>query len=198
MTDPHSESPAPPTGRSLRVVMAALGGVLIGLFAGGVLIGLLSFYYVKKKADDARRGWNLVPVVVAAVDMPESTVVTIDNISQRMIPEQFVTSSVVKPESASHVVNQKILVPIQAGDPLYWTQFETRRLPVVLVAAADIPAGATLAEKDVAEKPMPDEVLTPSFVRTEDRPQVVGRSVAAPFRRGDPILWTHFALNVKR
>ncbi|HVE82079.1 MAG TPA: SAF domain-containing protein [Myxococcales bacterium] len=178
--------------------MAALGGVLIGLFAGGVLIGLLSFYYVKKKADDARRGWNLVPVVVAAVDMPESTVVTIDNISQRMIPEQFVTSSVVKPESASHVVNQKILVPIQAGDPLYWTQFETRRLPVVLVAAADIPAGATLAEKDVAEKPMPDEVLTPSFVRTEDRPQVVGRSVAAPFRRGDPILWTHFALNVKR
>ena len=39
----------------------------------------------------------------------------------------FVTSSVVKPDSASYVVNQKVLVPVQAGDPLLWSEFETTR-----------------------------------------------------------------------
>jgi pilus assembly protein CpaB len=43
------------------------------------------------------------------------------------VPEQFVTSSVVKPDSASYVVNQKVLVPVQAGDPLLWSQFETTK-----------------------------------------------------------------------
>jgi len=46
-------------------------------------------------------------------------------ISQRPVPEQFVTSSVVKPDAVSYVLNQKVLVPIQAGDMLLWTQFET-------------------------------------------------------------------------
>ena len=41
--------------------------------------------------------------------------------------EGFVTSSVVKPDSASYVVNQKVLVPVQAGDPLLWSQFETTK-----------------------------------------------------------------------
>ena len=33
----------------------------------------------------------------------------------------------VRPDSASYVVNQKVLVPIQAGDPLLWSQFETTK-----------------------------------------------------------------------
>jgi pilus assembly protein CpaB len=74
-----------------------------------------------------RRGWNLVPVVVAAQDVPEGTVITFDMISQRSVPEQFVTSSVVKPDSANYVVNQKVLVPLQQGDPLLWSQFETTK-----------------------------------------------------------------------
>ena len=92
-----------------------------------VFAGAIAFSAIKKKESDVRRGWNLVPVVVAASDIPEGTVVTLDMISQRPVPEQFVTSSVVRPESASHVVNQKILVPLQAGDPLLWSQFETMR-----------------------------------------------------------------------
>ena len=89
--------------------------------------GLVAYSAIKKKEADVRRGWNLVPVVVAAVDVSEGTVVTFDMISQRSVPEQFVTSSVVKPDSASYVVNQKVLVPVQAGDPLLWSQFETTR-----------------------------------------------------------------------
>src|SRR5512140_779374 len=96
--------------------------LVLGLFAG-----IVAYSATKKKEADARRGWNLVPVVVAAADIPEGTVVTFDMISQRSVPEQFVTSSVVKPDSASYVVNQKVLVPLQAGDPLLWSQFETTK-----------------------------------------------------------------------
>ncbi|HYV48830.1 MAG TPA: SAF domain-containing protein [Myxococcaceae bacterium] len=171
---------------------AAVLGALAGLVAGGMILAALDVAYLRYAVVRARRGWNLVPVVVAAVDIPEGTVVTLDMVSQRQVPEQFVTSSVVRPESASHIVNQKILVPVQAGDPLLWTQFETLAQPKVLVAAVDIPARAVIAEGQVAERPMPKDLLTESYVLTKDRPQVIGRTVAAPFRRGDPILWTHF------
>lgn len=93
----------------------------------GLLAGVVAYSAIKKREADVRRGWNLVPVVVAAVDVPEGTIVTFDMISQRSVPEQFVTSSVVKPDSASYVVNQKVLVSLQAGDPLLWSQFETTK-----------------------------------------------------------------------
>src|SRR5882757_6259525 len=96
--------------------------LVLGLFAG-----IVAYSAIKKKEADVRRGWNLVPVVVAALDISEGTTVTFDMISQRSVPEQFVTSSVVKPDSASYVVNQKVLVPVQAGDPLLWSQFETTK-----------------------------------------------------------------------
>jgi pilus assembly protein CpaB len=100
-------------------LLIALG---LGLLAGGVAYSAL-----KKTQHDIRVGWNPLPVTVAAVDIPEGTVVTTEMIAQRSVPEQFVTASVVKPDSASYVVNQKVLVPLQAGDPLMWSQFETTR-----------------------------------------------------------------------
>jgi pilus assembly protein CpaB len=100
--------------------------LLVALILAG-LAGAIAFSAIKKKEADVRRGWNLVPVVVAASDIPEGTVITLDMISQRPVPEQFVTSSVVRPESANHVVNQKVLVPLQAGDPILWSQFATMR-----------------------------------------------------------------------
>ncbi len=96
--------------------------LVLGLGAGGI-----AYSAIKKKETDVRKGWNLVPVVVAAVDISEGAVVTMEMVSQRSIPEQFVTSSVVKPDSASYIVNQKVLVPLQAGDPLLWSQFETTK-----------------------------------------------------------------------
>src|SRR3954470_341735 len=93
----------------------------------GLLAGAVAYSAIKKKEADVRRGWNLVPVVVAAVDVAEGTVVSFDMISQRSVPEEFVTSSVVTPDSAWYIVNQKVLVPVQAGDPLLWSQFETSK-----------------------------------------------------------------------
>ncbi|MGV3622281.1 MAG: Flp pilus assembly protein CpaB [Archangium sp.] len=97
----------------------------------GLVLAVLAFLVgwsgMQKQRADIRKGWNLVPVIVSAVDISEGTVVTMEMISQRSIPEQFVTSSVVKPDSASYVVGQKVMVTLQAGDPLLWSQFETSR-----------------------------------------------------------------------
>ncbi len=97
--------------------------VIAGAFAA-VAIGvvLLTLNGVENRV---KSGWNLVPVVVAAADLPEGTQVTLDLVSQRAVPEQFVTSSVVRPDSTDYVLNQRLLVPVQAGDPLLWTQFES-------------------------------------------------------------------------
>ncbi|MGI5860991.1 MAG: Flp pilus assembly protein CpaB [Myxococcales bacterium] len=93
----------------------------------GVLAGAFAFTAIKRKEKEVKQGWNLVPVIVATQDIAEGAVVTYEMISQRPVPEQFVTSSVVKPDSASYVVGQRVLVPVQTGDPLLWSQFETSK-----------------------------------------------------------------------
>jgi pilus assembly protein CpaB len=93
----------------------------------GILAGAVAFLSIKKKEREVKAGWNLVPVVVAADAINEGTIITFDMISQRPVPEQFVTSSVIKPDSANYIVGQKVLVPLQAGDPLLWSQFETSK-----------------------------------------------------------------------
>jgi pilus assembly protein CpaB len=93
----------------------------------GLLAGIIAYSAIKRREAEVTKGYNLVTVIVAAVDMSEGSVATFDMISQRAVPEKFVTSSVVRPDSASYIVNQKVLVPIQAGDPLLWSQFETTK-----------------------------------------------------------------------
>jgi pilus assembly protein CpaB len=89
---------------------------------------VVAYSAIKKKEYDVRKGWNLVPVAVAAGNLSAGTVLTIDMINQRGVPEQFVTSSVVNPEQAkNYLVNQKLLVDLQKGDPLLWSQVETTR-----------------------------------------------------------------------
>lgn len=98
----------------------------------GLLAGIVAYSAIRKKESDVRKGWNLVPIVVAAQDIPDGTVLTFDMISQRQVPDQFVTSSVVKPHSANYILNQKVLVPLQAGDPLLWSQFENTKAAELL------------------------------------------------------------------
>ncbi len=173
-------------------ILGMLSGGVLGFFVTALVLGVGGYAWLKKKERDVRKGWNLVPAVVAAVDLAEGTVVGFENISQRSVPEQFITSSVVRPDSASYIVNQRILVPVQAGDLMLWSQFETTKRDLYLVAVRDIPVGAKLKEEDLEPKGMDPNTLTPSYVKDAERPQVTGRPVIAAFRKGDPILWTHF------
>lgn len=133
----------------------------------GLLAGVVAYSAIKKKESDVRKGWNLVPVVVASQDIPEGTVVTFDMISQRPVPEQFVTSSVVKPDSASYIVNQKVLVPLQAGDPLLWSQFETTKQAERLSTKVQKKTRAVTVEADSTSS-------VGGWVRPNDHVDVVG------------------------
>ncbi|MEW5741564.1 MAG: SAF domain-containing protein [Myxococcota bacterium] len=124
-----------------RSVVALTVGAVIGLALGGAVGGALHFVLKVKGVAEARRGWNLVPVVVAARSIAPGAMVRMEDISQRSIPEQFFTQSVVRPDSASYVVNQAVLVPVAAGEPLRWAYFEGTR------AAQDEGPGGWLASE---------------------------------------------------
>lgn len=168
----------------------AVSGGLLGLLVGAFIMGGVGYPLWKKKF--ARSAYeNMVPVVVASEDIPEGTVLTFDIISQRSIPGQFVTESVVKPDNVSSILGKHITAPVRAGDTLLWSQFQNPKQANGLVAARDIPVGDPLKAEDVEDREMPPSFVTPSFVRQSERPQIVGRTVTAAFRKGDPILWTH-------
>ncbi|MGQ0508509.1 MAG: Flp pilus assembly protein CpaB [Myxococcaceae bacterium] len=96
--------------------------VALGL---GLLTAIAAAVAWRSTKQELRRGWELIPVVVAAQDLPEGTEVTAQMVAERSVPEQFVTSSVIRPEQTSYVINQRVLVPVQKGDPLAWTHFGT-------------------------------------------------------------------------
>jgi pilus assembly protein CpaB len=97
---------------------------LIASLGLGLLAGIVAYLAIKRKESEVRKGWTLVPVLVAAVDIPQGAAVAFDMIAQREIPEQFVTPSVIRPNSAAYIENQPVRVPLQAGDPFLWTHFD--------------------------------------------------------------------------
>jgi Flp pilus assembly protein CpaB len=70
---------------------------------------------------------RLVAVVVAAEDLPAGTVVTLERVSQRSLPEAWVTSSVVTPDSVSYIVSYRTKLPMLKGDPILWSYMATRK-----------------------------------------------------------------------
>lgn len=121
------------------------------IFVFGLVAGCLAMLPLGLKWRSERRGgcgYDRVPVVVLAVDAVAGTEVTFDMISQRSIPEQFVTSSFVKPDSASYVVGQRLLIDAQAGDMLRWADFGVDKLHVEKRARAmtiDVEAARALS-----------------------------------------------------
>ncbi len=123
MSDPNTSKQG--SGSSFaRVLAGAVLGFILGAFTMNV-VGQKAAEPAPQKSAESQ-AMKLVPVVVAAKDIPEGTAVTFDDIQQRMAPAHMVTSSVVKPESANYIVNVKLLVPVQAGDMLLWSQFEAK------------------------------------------------------------------------
>jgi pilus assembly protein CpaB len=140
---------------------------LVIALALGLLAGLVAFSAIKKKEADVRRGWNPIPVVVAAKDITEGAVLTYDMVSQRSVPEQFVTSSVVKPDVINNLMGQKVIVPVQAGDPLLWTHFETTKQAERLSTKVQKKARAITIEAGKA-------TAVGGWVRPNDHVDVIG------------------------
>jgi pilus assembly protein CpaB len=102
-------------------------GIVIGLVVGfvGTSLGasFLAHLYLDREARNVRRGWDLVPVVVADRDMEANTVVTFDDIAKRQVPDQFVTTSVIKPSDVDEIVEHKLGASVKKGEPLLWMHF---------------------------------------------------------------------------
>jgi Pilus formation protein N terminal region/SAF domain len=68
-------------------------------------------------------GWKLVPVIVISKELPKGTLVTAEMLTQRLVPEQLVTNSLVKPAMVNYILEQSSQVPLHAGDMVRWTDF---------------------------------------------------------------------------
>lgn len=73
-------------------------------------------------------GFPMVPVVAFVLDVEPGTVVTEAMVERRELPEQFVNANVVKPDSASYLIGQRVLVPVTSSDLALWSAFETTKL----------------------------------------------------------------------
>lgn len=107
---------------------------LAASLAFGAFAAALAFVSLRAREAEVQAGWDLVPVLVAAQDLPADAVVEADQLARRSIPERFVTASVVKPEHLSLVVGQRLRAPLRSGDPVLWTHFDTAEGPEGLSA----------------------------------------------------------------
>ena len=104
------------------LVIGGLSSLLVGL----LVFGIAGVALYKRAKREALHGWALRPVVVVAEDVPAGTSVTFDILSQRSLPEQFVTASDVTPEQASAIVGVKTARELHAGDPVRWSDMRPR------------------------------------------------------------------------
>jgi pilus assembly protein CpaB len=88
-------------------------------------VGVGAFSLHHSQEEQVRRRWSLTSVLVAAHDIPAGTPLRADMLTRLFVPDQFVTSSVVSPDATEAVLGQTALLPLQAGDPVLWTQFES-------------------------------------------------------------------------
>lgn len=185
--NPHTP-PGPGSGSNALIAIGiALGAACLGsaliLPLGGKLMR------------NAREGWNLVPMVVAAVDIAAGEAVVMEVISQRSIPEQFLTDSVVKPDSASYVVNVRTRKPYQAGDALRWGDlFDARRDVQVFFAKSELAAGSVVDLSGLELRIVERAQITDSWVTESELKRADGKRLTTKLAPGDPLLWVHLEL----
>lgn len=64
-------------------------------------------------------------VVFATRDLAAGEVVTFDDLTKGVLPDDWPMGSAVTPFTVSYIVNQRVNVPVMKGDVLRWFVFET-------------------------------------------------------------------------
>ena len=96
---------------------------LAGLVLAAVAMTAIRVSTYPARIGRVRAGWDLVPTVVAGRDVPEGQALTFEDLTQRQLPSQFVSGSVVRPEDVSRVVGRAPSMPLKQGDLLLWAAF---------------------------------------------------------------------------
>jgi len=96
------------------------------LLGGAVLLGVLCFfgaqYYLRSTLSDAQAklagAYKTRKVIVASVEIPAGSVLSNENLALRTIPERYLASTALDPESLDTVIGQKLVVSVKPGDPI--------------------------------------------------------------------------------
>ena len=100
--------------------------VMPGLLGAGlVLMGFaVAWVAMNRERSDVRAGWNLAPIVVASRDLGVGTLLSVDQLEQRSVPQRYIPDTAVSPDAAKFFLGQRLRVPLSTGDALLWTQLE--------------------------------------------------------------------------
>ncbi len=129
--------PAGTQERGLAVVAGVVCAVVVLAVCGAA-----GFLFGQQRVERARRGWNLVPVVTAARDLPAGAVVKPGDFVEGTAPEQFVTEQIRvlgsglehgRSWSRSGVSNwegRALLAPIAKGELVHFGHLSPVVLPI--------------------------------------------------------------------
>jgi Flp pilus assembly protein CpaB len=124
---PRAPAPARPKTLAEELRSAATPFlVATALLAVGLLVNWANTTRTEKRM---RESWQLTSVIVAAEEMSAGTVITPDNVAQRAVPTASVgeRSDVVRADSLPYILEQRLAVDVQMGDPLFYSQFIANR-----------------------------------------------------------------------
>lgn len=116
------ESEQKSTRASSGFGVGLVGGALLGCIASSVVAGGATYVGMKKRSAELHRGWHLAPVITINEPVRAGAVLTPPMLTQRQVPEQFVTASVVKPDELHTVIDLPVLVDLAPGDMLLRSQ----------------------------------------------------------------------------
>ena len=95
-----------------------------GLIGVAMLVALMAAWGCWNAYESARRGWTLVTITSAAVDVEAGMVLSPAMIQETLLPNQFVSAGAVRPQRSQDAIGKKLLIPLKRGDPLLWSQFQ--------------------------------------------------------------------------
>jgi len=113
-----------------------------------ILAGILAYTSIASHRKSIEGEWELDRVLVANAAISEGTVLTNDLIADRAVPVQLITSSNIRFKDAGHIRNQPILVNVQRGEPLLWSQFSMSRTVEQLSTKVSLNARAFTVKVD--------------------------------------------------
>ena len=100
--------------------------LIIAVLLAGTAFTVHQFYLHQQK-EQITAGWDLVEIVVANQPIAEGTVLEEDMVSKRPVPSQFVTNSNITPNMQVHIINQRVVAPLNPGDPLLLSHLESQK-----------------------------------------------------------------------
>lgn len=103
-------------------------GVATGMGAAMLVAAAAAALLLPRAVSDAKLGWNLVPVVVAAENLPAGTVLEAEHLSQQVLPEQFASEANIHPRDIPLVLGKRTPQALESGEPLVYSSFASEPL----------------------------------------------------------------------